>query len=150
MRIIVDADSCSKIRQIEEIAEEKGLPVMLFCDTAHQLYSDYSKIKKVAPGRDASDMQIYNECKIGDIVITQDYGLASLVLAKGALVMHPSGAIYSKETIDTLLMSRYLNQIDPNIRHRKKKRRSVQKKYDFQKSLLQMINPAKTKKTAFA
>ena len=35
MRIIVDADSCSKIRQIEEIAEEKGLPVMLFCDTAH-------------------------------------------------------------------------------------------------------------------
>ena len=46
MRIIVDADSCSKIRQIEEIAEEKGLPVMLFCDTAHQLYSDYSKIKK--------------------------------------------------------------------------------------------------------
>lgn len=84
MRIIVDADSCSKIRQIEEIAEEKGLPVMLFCDTTHQLYSDYSKIKKVAPGRDASDMQIYNECKIGDIVITQDYGLASLVLAKGA------------------------------------------------------------------
>ena len=123
---------------------------MLFCDTAHQLYSDYSKIKKVAPGRDASDMQIYNECKIGDIVITQDYGLASLVMAKGALVMHPSGAIYSKETIDTLLMSRYLNQIDPNIRHRKKKRRSVQKKYDFQKSLLQMINPAETKKTAFA
>ena len=54
MRIIVDADSCSKIRQIEEIAEEKGLPVMLFCDTTHQLYSDYSKIKKVAPGRDAS------------------------------------------------------------------------------------------------
>ena len=48
MRIIVDADSCSKIRQIEEIAEEKGLPVMLFCDTTHQLYSDYSKIKKVA------------------------------------------------------------------------------------------------------
>jgi len=47
-------------------------------------------------------------------------------------------------------MSRYLNQIDPNIRHRKKKRRSVQKKYDFQKSLLQMINPAETKKTAFA
>ena len=95
-------------------------------------------------------MQIYNECKIGDIVITQDYGLASLVLAKGALVMHPSVAIYSKETIYTLLMSRYLNQIDPNIRHRKKKRRSVQKKYDFQKSLLQMINPAETKKTAFA
>ena len=45
MRIIVDADSCSKIRQIEEIAEEKGLPVMLFCDTAHQLYSDYSKMQ---------------------------------------------------------------------------------------------------------
>lgn len=49
MRIIVDADSCSKIRQIEEIAEEKGLPVMLFCDTAHQLYSDYSKIKRWLP-----------------------------------------------------------------------------------------------------
>ena len=124
---------------------DKTIVVAIEDSVKHKLYN---KIIKRTVKLKAHDEN--NECKIGDIVITQDYGLASLVLAKGALVMHPSGAIYSKETIDTLLMSRYLNQIDPNIRHRKKKRRSVQKKYDFQKSLLQMINPAETKKTAFA
>ena len=62
----------------------------------------------VDKGADAADFKIVQLIKKGDLLITQDYGLASLVLPKKARVFHHNGTEYLPETIDFLLGQRYL------------------------------------------
>ena len=60
-------------------------------------------------GAEAADYRIMRLIKKDDVLVTQDYGLASLALAKGAIVLHQTGFRYSTENIDQLLQSRYLS-----------------------------------------
>ena len=76
MKIFVDADACPVVRITEKIAEKYLIPVMLLCDTNHVLNSDYSEIKIIGAGADAVDFALVNLCRAGDLVITQDFGLA--------------------------------------------------------------------------
>lgn len=108
MTVYVDADACPVVRQIEEIAKEFSLPVVLLCDTNHILSSNYSEIVIVGAGADAVDFALVNRCKSGDIVVTQDYGVAAMVLSKGAKAIHQSGSIYTDQNISLLLESRYI------------------------------------------
>ena len=62
----------------------------------------------VGAGADAVDLALINLCKSGDIVVTQDYGVAALALGKGAKAVHQSGRWYTEENIDALLMERHL------------------------------------------
>ena len=48
-----------------------------------------------------------NQLQSGDLVVTQDYGLAAMCLGKGARVLHQSGMEYHADNIDALLYSRY-------------------------------------------
>ena len=98
MTIFVDADACPVTRLTEEIAKKHSIPVMLLCDTNHVLTSD----------ADAVDLALINLCQSGDIVVTQDYGVAALALGKGAKAIHQSGRWYTEENIDALLMERHL------------------------------------------
>lgn len=70
------------------------MPVTLLCDTHHVLRSDYCTVRLVDAGRDAVDIALTNRCCAGDIVVTQDFGLAMFTLAKGAYVIHPWGWRY--------------------------------------------------------
>lgn len=106
--ILVDADACPVIKEIERIAKKYNLPCTLLCDTNHVLSSDYSEVKVIGAGADAVDFALIGMCKKGDIVVTQDYGVAAMALGKGALGIHQSGEIYTNENIDTLLMERHL------------------------------------------
>lgn len=108
--ILVDADACPVINKIEKIAKKYKIPCTLYCDTNHILYSDYSEIKIIGAGADAVDFALLNACQKGDIVVTQDYGLAAMVLSKGALCIHQSGRWYTDENIDQLLMDRHVSQ----------------------------------------
>ena len=108
MTIYIDADACPVIRIAEGIARKHGIPVTLLCDTNHQLTSDYSTIRMIGAGADAVDLALINLCRRGDIVITQDYGVAALALGKGAKAIHQSGRQYTDENIDGLLMERHL------------------------------------------
>ena len=108
MQIYIDADACPVTRIAEEIAERYGIPVTLLCDTSHVLSSDYGTIKVIGAGADAVDIALINLCRKGDIVITQDYGLAALALGKGALAIHQSGRQFTDGNIDGLLMDRHL------------------------------------------
>lgn len=108
MRIYIDADACPVTRIAEKIAKEYGVPVTLLCDTNHVLTSDYSDIRVIGAGADAVDIALINLCQRGDIVITQDYGVAALALGKGARAIHQSGKWYTNENIDGLLMERHL------------------------------------------
>lgn len=107
-RILVDADACPVVRIVEDIAAAHGLPVTLLCDTNHVLTSSYSEVKVIGAGADAVDFALVNLCARGDIVVTQDYGVAAMALGKGARAIHQSGRIYTPENIDQLLFERHL------------------------------------------
>ena len=108
MTVYIDADACPVIRIAEDIARRHGIPVTLLCDTNHRLTSDYSTVSVISAGADAVDLALINLCRRGDIVITQDYGVAALALGKGAKAIHQSGRRYTDDNIDSLLMERHL------------------------------------------
>lgn len=110
MRILVDADACPVIRLVEKIAKAYEIPVVLLCDTNHVLESDYSEIKVIGAGMDAVDFALVGMCSKGDIVVTQDYGVAAMILGKGAYGIHQSGKWYTNENIDQMLMERHINK----------------------------------------
>lgn len=108
MKILVDADACPVVRIVERVAKNNKIPVMLLCDTNHVLQSDYSEVKVIGAGADAVDFALVNVCSKGDIVVTQDYGVAAMILGKGAYGIHQSGKWYTNENIDPMLMERHM------------------------------------------
>ena len=108
MKLYIDADACPVTRIAERLAQAHGIPVVLLWDTNHVLTSDYSKIKVIGAGADAVDIALINLCRAGDIVVTQDYGVAALALGKGAKAIHQSGRWYTNENIEGLLMERHM------------------------------------------
>lgn len=108
MKILVDADACPVVKITEQVARQYKIQVILLCDTNHVLRSDYSEVRFVGAGADAVDFALVNLCKKGDIVVTQDYGVAAMALGKGAYGIHQSGRRYTNENIDRLLMERHL------------------------------------------
>ncbi len=107
-RVLVDADACPVIREAESIARRFGLPVTLLCDEHHLLASDYAEVRHVSSGADAVDIALMNLCRRGDIVLTQDYGVAAMALGKGAFAIHHSGRRYTDDNIEQMLMERHL------------------------------------------
>ena len=110
MQIFVDADACPVVDIVETIAEKYNIPATLLCDTNHVLYSDYSEVIVVGTGADAVDYKLISICHKGDIVVSQDYGVAAMALGKGAYAIHQSGKWYTDENIDRMLMERHLNK----------------------------------------
>ena len=110
MHIYIDADACPVVGRAEDIATKYNIPVTLLCDTNHVLTSDYSEVVVVGAGADAVDYKLISICHRGDIVVTQDYGVAAMALEKGAFAIHQSGKWYTNENIDQMLMERHLNK----------------------------------------
>lgn len=110
MKILVDADACPVVKQVEKIAKKYNIPVTLLCDTNHVMNSSYSDIKIIGAGADAVDFALVNICNSGDVAITQDYGVAAMVLSKGGHCIHQSGRIFTDENIGGLLMERHLSK----------------------------------------
>ena len=110
MRILVDADACPVKNIIVRIAKEKDIPVTMLIDTSHTINDDYCEVVTVDKQRDSVDIALINRTSKGDIVVTQDFGLAALVLGKGAKALNQNGMIYSGENIDRLLFERHLGQ----------------------------------------
>lgn len=121
MKIMVDADACPVKELIIGYAKKHGLEVIMVCDVAHILFyqEDFVTIVTVDQGADSADLAIANRTQRGDICITQDYGLASLLLAKKATVLHPNGFFYTQENIDRMLFERHLSR---EMRRQKKSR----------------------------
>ena len=120
MQIFVDADACPVVGIVEELAKKYTIPVTLLCDTNHVISSDYSEVIVVGAGADAVDYKLISMCHKGDMVVSQDYGVAAMAFGKGAYAIHQSGKWYTNENIDQMLMERHLN---------KKARRASQKNH---------------------
>lgn len=106
-QILVDADACPVVRLAEDAARRFSLPMIILCDEHHLLHSDYAQVRHVSSGADAVDIALINLCRKGDIVLTQDYGVAAMVLGRGAFAMHHSGMRYTDDNMDRLLMERH-------------------------------------------
>lgn len=144
MRILVDADACPVVRITEQVAEEMGIQVTLLCDTNHVLQSDYSEVITVGTGADAVDFKLVSICQRGDLVVTQDYGVAAMILVKGAYGIHQSGKWYTNENIDQMLMERHMAK---KARNAKKKhhlkgtaKRTEEDDQRFEESLRRLID----------
>lgn len=112
MKIIVDADACPVKDIIVSCAKKHDLQVIMVCDVAHMLFYEeqFVSVVTVDQGADSADLAIANRTQMHDICITQDYGLASLLLAKKATVLHHNGFFYTQENIDRMLFERHLSR----------------------------------------
>ncbi len=130
MRILIDADGCPVVNESIGVAKKFNLESIIFCDTAHYFNEENVKVVVVSKGVDAVDFAILNDIQRGDIVITQDYGLASLVLSRNSYAINQSGMVYTDENIDGLLFSRYIFK---KMRNSKVRLKGPKKKYKSQK-----------------
>ncbi|ARJ38166.1 hypothetical protein CSV71_14090 [Sporosarcina sp. P21c] len=108
--ILVDADGCPVINETIGIAKQYGLSCVLICDTAHEMHREGAETITVSKGADAVDFVLVNRIKKGDIVVTQDYGLAAMALAKQGLPLDQNGRWYTNDNIDQLLAARHKAQ----------------------------------------
>ena len=113
MKILVDADACPVKEIIEKVAKQKNIEVVMYIDSSHILSSDYSKVVTISKGRDAVDLALINDSEKGDVIVTQDYGVASLALGRSAYAIGNSGLIYDNNNIDKLMFERFLGQNRP-------------------------------------
>lgn len=107
MQILVDADGCPVVDIAIRCAREFGVPVVLLCDSAHRFEREGVQTVTVDKGADSADFALVNRVRPGDAVVTQDYGLAALCLARRAKVLHQNGFLYDEDNIDSLLMARH-------------------------------------------
>lgn len=130
MRVFIDADACPVVSIVENISKKYNIPVTLLCDTNHVLTSEYSEVIVVGAGADAVDYKLISICHRGDIVVSQDYGVAAMALGKGAFAIHQSGKWYTNDNIDQMLMERHLNKKARRSSHKNhiKGRRDVLRK----------------------
>jgi len=111
MKIIVDGDACPAKEAILKLSNEKNIPVVIIVSISHwQTFDQRAEWVTVDNFSQAADLAIINRCQAGDIVVTDDYGLAALVLAKKGLVLSFRGKIYQEENMDSLLAQRHLVQ----------------------------------------
>lgn len=107
MKVLVDADACPVTDIAVSLCRQYSMPCFLLCDTAHEFYRDGAQTLIFDKGADSVDFALVNRVDAGDIVVTQDYGLASMCLAKGARALHQDGWCYTADNIDALLFSRH-------------------------------------------
>jgi len=110
LKILVDADACPVKKLIVEAAKRHGIPVTMLIDTSHVLDDGYSTVITVDQGRDSADIRLVNLIESGDIVVTQDFGVAAMSLSRGAAALNQNGLVYGENNMDRLLFERALGQ----------------------------------------
>ena len=110
MTILIDADGCPVVNLTLQVAKQFGVPVIILCDTSHQIEREGVQTLVFDKGADSVDFALVNRVKPGDVVVTQDYGLASMCLVKCARVLNQNGLEYTADNIDALMLRRYENK----------------------------------------
>lgn len=119
MRILVDADAFPNIGEIINLAKKYQKEIILYTDTTHQLNYDYAVTKIVDKASNSVDLMIENETEKNDLVLTQDYGVATITISKGALCISPNGKMYNEANMDFLLEIKNHNRLIRKHHHAK-------------------------------
>lgn len=110
--IIIDGDACPVVNSVIELTQETGIFVTIIRSFSHfstQIDPEHVRTVYVDDGPESVDYKIVQLAFSEDIVITQDYGLASLLLNKVRFVMHHKGFLFNDDNIQQLLDQRYIN-----------------------------------------
>lgn len=140
MRILVDADACPVKESVVSLAKHYQLTVYMYFDTAHQYEDGYSIVTIVDKGHDSADYKLISEVKKGDVVVTQDYGVASMALSKQAFAINQNGLQYNDANIMGLLNQRAFHQkVRRHTRVRGPKKRTKEQNQAFHRNLENLI-----------
>lgn len=142
MKILIDADGCPVTKLAVKLATERGISAIIVCDTSHEFSIDGAETITVSKGADSADFALVNKAENGDIIITQDYGLAAMALAKRANVITQNGLIINNFNIDSLLYSRHMaKKAQRSGKHLKgPSKRTKDQDEAFEKTLIALLN----------
>ncbi len=142
MKIIVDADACPVKNIIKETAVKYSIPVVMVCDTSHIINDDYCDVITVDKFADSADIYLINIAEEGDLVITQDYGVAAMTLGKKAYAISNNGMEYTDDNMDKLLFERFLGKKVRRAGQRTKgpKKRNEEDNRDFADGLNKILS----------
>ena len=107
MKVLIDADGCPVVDMTVKLCGKYRVSCIILCDTAHEMQREGAQTLTFDKGADSVDFALVNRVSAGDVVITQDYGLASMCLAKQAKVLHQDGWEYTEYNIGALLFQRH-------------------------------------------
>ena len=107
MQIWIDADGCPVVDITVQLAKQAGIRCTILCDTSHVFEKDGAQTLTVSKGADSVDFALENRVRPGDLVVTQDDGLAAMCLARRARPMHPNGWMYDSSNMEALLLQRH-------------------------------------------
>ena len=110
MKDLIDADACPVVDIAVKLCKQEDIPCLLLCDTAHGVYREDAQTLIFDKGADSVDFALVNRTCPGDIVITQDYGLASMCLGRKVRVLHQDGWEYTLDNISGLMEQRHANK----------------------------------------
>ena len=141
MRILIDADGCPVTMETVKIGNEYGVESIIFCDTSHEFNIENVRVITVGKGADSADFALVNKVQSGDIVISQDYGLSAMALAKGAIIINQNGLIINDFNIDTLLTRHLAKKARRAGKHLKgPSKRTAEQDEKFEKTLRGILN----------
>lgn len=148
MKILIDADGCPVVDITIKVAKKFALKTIIMCDTSHIFNKDGVETIVLSKGVDSVDFALVNKVEKNDIVVTQDYGLAAMVLSRGGKPINQNGRIYTNENIDELLFTRHVAKKARSAGNKMKgpKKRQKEDDINFEKSLINLINLINMKK----
>lgn len=140
-RIFVDADGCPVVKIAVNLAKEFQVRIILVKNHAHVLQDEYAEVVTVDTSSDSADFYIVNHLAKGDLVITQDQGLAAMCLGRGAIPINQNGLVMDDSNIDGMLSSRHINRKLRNkgIYTSKVKKRDKDQNQDFERALRRLL-----------
>lgn len=143
MRVLIDADGCPVVDIAIRICKMAAAECILLCDTAHEFNKEGAATLVFDKGADSVDYALANRVRSGDLVITQDYGLASLCLARGARILHQDGWEYTADNIEGLLTFRHEARKERarSGRFKGPKKRTQEQNVCFEKALRNILIP---------
>lgn len=134
-KICIDADGCPVVSETIAVAQDLEMDVVIFCDTSHEIVREGATTVTVSKGNDSADFALVNKIQKGDIVVTQDYGLATMVLAKNGFCIDQNGREYTHQNIDSLLnirhVSKKIRQNGGRLKGPKKRAKDANKIYEM-------------------
>ena len=141
MKIYIDADGSPVVNIAIKVAREFSIEIIVVKNYAHKIEDDYAHIVSVDISQDSADLYIVNHLEEGDLVVTQDYGLAALSLGKDAYVLDQNGMSFTKENINNLLNRRHIHA---KIRRQGKYHSNIKKRksdsdFQFESKLREII-----------
>ncbi len=141
MKIIIDADGCPVVYETIEVAQNYGVKTLIISDTAHQFNIKDTPSIVVDRGPDAVDFEIIRHLNQNDLVVTQDYGLAAMVLAKKGFAISQNGLLYNDQNIEALLLSRHHSQKmrKAKVRLKSSKKRNARDNQRYKEALCQWL-----------